>query len=109
MPADYRTDYRMPGVWAVVADDGPGSKRMHVVYASPGTIAAKRNHGHFPDGSVLVKEVFKTLTYPMTTGTGMASRMRHWPSRNPAPCNSGSEVTSTLAKRCSTFAFESYP
>ena len=32
---------------------------MHVVYASPGTIAAYRKDGHFPDGSVLVKEVFQ--------------------------------------------------
>ncbi|MFC5415839.1 cytochrome P460 family protein [Dongia soli] len=33
------------------------------------TIAAYRKHGHFPDGAVLVKEVFKTTTKDMTTGT----------------------------------------
>jgi len=42
---------------------------LHVVYASPGTIAAYRKDGHFPDGTVLVKEVYKTTTKPMTTGT----------------------------------------
>jgi hypothetical protein len=68
VPADYRTTYQMLGTWAVAADDGPGSKQMHVVYASPGTIAAYRKGGHFPDGTVLVKEVFKTITKPMTTG-----------------------------------------
>jgi Cytochrome P460 len=40
-----------------------------MVYALPGTIAAYRKDGHFPDGTVLVKEVFKTTTKDMTTGT----------------------------------------
>jgi len=69
VPADYQTAYQMLGSWAVAADHGPGSKEMHVVYASPGTVAAYRKDGHFPDGTVLVKEVFKTITKPMTTGT----------------------------------------
>jgi hypothetical protein len=30
---------------------------MHEVYASPGAIAAYKKTGHFPDGTVLVKEV----------------------------------------------------
>lgn len=69
VPSDYRTAYQMLGTWAVAADDGPGSKEMHVVYASPGTIAAYRKDKHFPDGAVLVKEVFHTTTGEMTTGT----------------------------------------
>jgi hypothetical protein len=69
VPADYRTAYQMLGSWAVAADDGPGSKELHVVYASPGTIAAYRKDGHFPDGAVLVKEVFNAATEDMTTGT----------------------------------------
>jgi hypothetical protein len=69
VPADYRTAYQTLGTWAVAADKGPGSKQMHVVYASPGTIAAYRKTGHFPDGTVLVKEVYKATTKPMTTGT----------------------------------------
>lgn len=69
VPSDYRTAYEVLGTWAVAKDKGPGSKQLHVVYASPGTIAAYRKDGHFPDGTVLVKEVFKTTTKPMTTGT----------------------------------------
>jgi hypothetical protein len=70
VPADYPTAYWMLGTWAVAADDGPGSKELHVVYASPGTVTAYRKDGHFPDGTVLVKEVFKaTTTKGMTTGT----------------------------------------
>src|SRR3569833_2598200 len=68
VPADYRTAYQMLGSWAVAAADGPDSKQLHVVYASPGTIAAYRKDRHFPDGTVLVKEVFHTTTKEMTTG-----------------------------------------
>ena len=69
VPSDYRTAYEVLGSWAVAKDEGQGSKQLHVVYASPGTIAAYRKDGHFPDGAVLVKEVFDTNTKPMTTGT----------------------------------------
>jgi hypothetical protein len=69
VPSDYRTAYEALGTWAVAKDEGAGSKQLHVVYASPGTIAAFRKDGHFPDGTVLVKEVFNTTTKSMTTGT----------------------------------------
>jgi hypothetical protein len=69
VPADYRTRYQFLGTWAIAADAGQGAKEMHTVYASPGTMAAYRETGHFPDGAVLVKEVFTTATIPMTTGT----------------------------------------
>jgi hypothetical protein len=69
VPGDYRTAYQSLGSWAVAADQGQGAKQIHVVYASPGTIAAYRKSGRFPDGSVLVKEVFEATTGAMTTGT----------------------------------------
>ena len=79
VPADYRTTYEALGNWAVAKDDGPGSKGMHVVYASPGAIAAYRKDGHFPDGAVLVKEVYEAATAPMTTGTvSHADKLKGW-------------------------------
>jgi hypothetical protein len=69
VPPDYRTTYEMLGTWAVAQDEGPGAKEMHMVFASPGSIAAFRKDGRFPDGAVLVKEVFKAATQDMTTGT----------------------------------------
>jgi hypothetical protein len=69
VPADYRTLYQALGSWAIAASSGEGSKEMHTVYASPGAIDAYRKMGHFPDGAVLVKEVFATSTNEMTTGT----------------------------------------
>jgi hypothetical protein len=93
VPADYRTAYQFLGSWAVAADQGQGSKDVHVVYASPGAIAAYRKDGRFPDGSVLVKEVFAATTSTMTTGTvSHAQNLKGWfvmvkDSRNSHPDN----------------------
>ena len=77
VPADYRSIYQYLGTWAVAADHGEGSKQLHEVYASPGTVAAFRANGHFPDGAVLVKEVYATATGPMTTArSAMRTRSR---------------------------------
>jgi Cytochrome P460 len=79
VPEDYRTAYQFLGAWAIAADQGKGSQQLHVVYASPGTIAAYRKSRSFPDGSVLVKEVFETTTGPMTTGTvSSAQTLKGW-------------------------------
>jgi hypothetical protein len=69
VPSDYRSTYQMLGTWAVASDDRSGSKQLHVVYASPRAVAAYLKDGHFPDGAVLVKEVFNATTKDMTTGT----------------------------------------
>lgn len=74
LPTDYRTAYQFLGSWAVAADaapgatDAPGSKELHTVYASPGAIAGHRKNGRFPEGTVLVKEVFAATSADMTTG-----------------------------------------
>ena len=79
VPAAYRTTYEFLGTWAVASDQGQGSQELHVVYASPGTIAAYRKDRHFPDGTVLVKEVRFAATAPMTTGTvSHADKLRGW-------------------------------
>ncbi|HEY2757001.1 MAG TPA: cytochrome P460 family protein, partial [Pseudolabrys sp.] len=79
VPADYRTLYQALGTWAIAADSGQGSKEIHAVYASPGAIDAYRKTGHFPDGAVLVKEVFETSTNEMTTGTvSHADKLKGW-------------------------------
>jgi hypothetical protein len=79
VPDAYRTTYQSLGSWAVGADQGQGSKELHAVYASPGTIAAYRKDGHFPDGAVLVKEVYHAATEPMTTGTvSHADTLKGW-------------------------------
>lgn len=79
VPADYRTLYQALGTWAIAADNGKGSNELHSVYASPGTIDAYRKTGRFPDGAVLVKEVFAASTNEMTTGTvSRAQSLKGW-------------------------------
>jgi Cytochrome P460 len=79
VPDGYRTTYQLLGSWAVAADQGQGSTELHVVYASPGTIAAYREDGRFPDGAVLVKEVFEAATEQLTTGTvSHAETLKGW-------------------------------
>ena len=79
VPEAYRTTYQSLGSWAVSADQQRGSKELHLVYASPGTVAAYSRDGHFPDGTVLVKEVYEAATKPMTTGTvSHADTLKGW-------------------------------
>ena len=51
VPSDYQVAYEYLGSWAVADDSSHpnGSKQLHEVYASPGTIAAFRKTGQFPD------------------------------------------------------------
>jgi Cytochrome P460 len=79
VPEDYRSTYQLLGSWAVLEPQGQGAKELHVVYASPGALAAYRKEGGFPDGTVLVKEVFVARTATMTTGTvSHAETLRGW-------------------------------
>jgi hypothetical protein len=79
VPAAYRTTYQSLGSWAVAAEQGQGLKELHAVYASPGTIGVYRKDGRFPDGTVLVKEVFQTAIGQMTTGTvSHADALKGW-------------------------------
>jgi hypothetical protein len=66
VPPDYRTAYEFLGSWSVAGDKG--SKEVHLVYASPGTVDGYNRNGHFQDGAILVKEVFEATTADMTTG-----------------------------------------
>lgn len=68
-PADYRDRYELLGTYTVL---DPNGNQMHVTYATPGTAAAYRKTGKFPDGAVLVKEIFATDHAKLTTGDA------HW-------------------------------
>lgn len=79
VPENYREVYQTLGSWAIAANGRAGSKQIHQVYASPGAIAAYRKTGRFPDGTVLVKEVFNAATASMTTGTvSRADTLKGW-------------------------------
>src|SRR5690349_19914312 len=79
VPAHYRTSYQFLGSWAVADGPSQGPKQMHIVYASPGAIAGYRKNKSFPDGSVLVKEVYGAATGEMETGVvSRAQTLKGW-------------------------------
>lgn len=81
VPADYRTTYEHLGTWSIGADaPAQGAAELHQVWASPGVAAVYRRTGHFPDGAVLVKEVFETVTGPQTTAplVSRAAKLKGW-------------------------------
>ena len=75
-PTDVRDTYQSLGAFAVL---DPKGNQMHFTYAIPGTAEAYRRTGKFPDGTVLVKEVFGTEHAQMTTGNAnWASGTKLW-------------------------------
>ena len=93
VPSDYRTSYEFLGTWAIADKMGQPIKQMHNVYATPGTVAAFRKTGHFPDNTILIKEVFAAASEPMTTGNvAHADKLAGWfvmmkDSKNSHPAN----------------------
>ena len=93
VPERYRMGYEYLGTWSV-GGKTPGAEQLHFVYASPGATAAFRKEGKFPDGTVLVKEVYDAKTAAMTTGPAVsrADTLKGWfvmikDSRNSHPAN----------------------
>ena len=67
---DYRRDWTLLGTFSLLADDpAAGAKEFHVVYMQPEHVDTYRKTGAFPDGAILVKDVFATRTEALTTGT----------------------------------------
>ena len=74
-------------VWRQLLDGSPNDANVYntigdlslKIKNNPGAIDAYRKTGHFPDGAVLVKEVFATSTNEMTTGTvSHADKLKGW-------------------------------
>lgn len=70
---DYRAEWVQLGTFSLAADapaDDPaeGARELHVVHAPPEAVAHYRRTGEFPDGAMLLKEVFAAATEPLTTG-----------------------------------------
>jgi Cytochrome P460 len=83
-PSGYRDNYQILGTYTVLdatpmASGTPRSAEIHYTYASPGTAEYFRKTGKFPDGAVLVKEVFGSDHGTLTTGdANWASGTKQW-------------------------------
>lgn len=67
---DYRRDWVQLGIYSVLADNpADGAKKIHAVYTAPENVGAYLETGTFPDGAVLVKDVWHAKSAELTTGT----------------------------------------
>lgn len=72
---DYRKDWVQLGTFSVLADSpSDGAKELHITYTERKNVEAFREAGTFPDGAVLVKDVWSAKTEPLTTGTASYTR-----------------------------------
>jgi len=67
-PTDYRETFLHLGSWAVAKKPDQPIFEMHNVYSRPEDVRAYRKDGHFPDGTVLVKEITNVSSDKLTTG-----------------------------------------
>ena len=76
LPEKFRTDWVFLGTWSIAEKDversseasGHGAAGLHNVYTQPGVAQYFQKNGKFPDGAMLIKELLKAGTAPMTTG-----------------------------------------
>lgn len=67
---DYRREWVELGTFSVLSDKPEeGAKQLHVTYAERKAVEEYLKSGRFPDGTVLIKDVFAAKTEPLTTGT----------------------------------------
>ena len=77
LPKNFRRDWTFLGTWSVAEKDvepssaasGHGAAGLHNVYTQRGVAAYFQQHGKFPDGAIIIKELLKAATASMTTGT----------------------------------------
>lgn len=67
---NYRKEWVQLGTFSVLADSpADGAKELHVVYTARQTLEEYLRTGRFPEGAMLVKDVFAARTEALTTGT----------------------------------------
>ncbi|WP_169543941.1 cytochrome P460 family protein [Sneathiella aquimaris] len=67
---NFQRDWTALGTWAIAAEEGTqGSEGFHIVYTQPGSVSAFLKTGTFPDGTIIIKELYEATSQEMTTGT----------------------------------------
>ncbi|HEY4310832.1 MAG TPA: cytochrome P460 family protein [Pirellulales bacterium] len=79
LPAKYRTSFVHLGSYAVATKPGVPVNELHNVYTRPEDVVAFQREGNFPDGAILVKEVYRTAAGTLSTGeVKWASDIKLW-------------------------------
>jgi hypothetical protein len=77
LPENFRSEWVFLGTWSIAEKEVEisaeasrhGAAGLHNVYTQRGVAEYFRKNKTFPDGAVIVKELLKATTAPMTTGT----------------------------------------
>jgi len=79
LPNDYRTKFSHLGTFSVATKAGGHTDELHNVYTRAEDVAAFQRDGKFPDGAILVKEVYGAEMETMTTGdSSRATETKVW-------------------------------
>jgi hypothetical protein len=81
LPKNFRSDWVFLGTWSIAEKDveTSGAAGLHNVYTQPGVVEYFQKHQKFPDGAVIIKELLRAETAPMTTGTvSMGVEVEGW-------------------------------
>lgn len=68
LPLDFRRTFLHMGTFSVASRKEGVGPELHGVYARPQDVAAFQRDGKFPDGAVLVKDVYITASEQLSTG-----------------------------------------
>jgi len=81
LPEDFNKNWVFLGAWSVAQSnkDAKGAAALHNVYTQADTVEYFKKNKKFPDGAILIKELFKNTTKTMTTGTvSFANEVEGW-------------------------------
>jgi hypothetical protein len=87
LPKNFRTDWTFLGTWSIAAKDmeknssanDRGAAGLHNVYTQKEAVEYFQKNKKFLDGTVIIKELLKTETAPMTTGVvSRGSEVEGW-------------------------------
>lgn len=74
LPKNFQKTWVFLGAWSVAKQptgnsNDLGAMALHNVYTQPEAVDYFIKHNKFPDGAIVIKELFKSHTKSMTTGT----------------------------------------
>lgn len=81
LPENFNKNWVFLGAWSVAQQDkgDKGAAALHNVYTQPDTVEYFQKNKKFPDGAILIKELFKNTTKTMTTGmVSFANEVEGW-------------------------------
>ena len=79
LPQDYRTTFLHLGTFSVASKTEKEAAELHNVYTRKEDWATYKSTGKWPDGAIIVKDVYETSSEDLTTGhSSWASKIKVW-------------------------------